>query len=147
MVEFWLNICKIRPRSADNRGRQINSFREGVERGDFKLMRTRSFVIGLDMSPLPTPDLSRFIGAPSKELKPYVGQDFTLATSKQYILTVEDKNLGNLTLYKADYCAAVITYHAMKGNKTALYNLSKFCSLGITKWIHGITGWQPQTIN
>ena len=85
--------------------------------------------------------------APSKELKPYVGQDFTLATSKQYILTVEDKNLGNLTLYKADYCAAVITYHAMKGNKTALYNLSKFCSLGITKWIHGITGWQPQTIN
>ncbi len=64
MVEFWLNICKIRPRSADNRGRQINSFREGVERGDFKLMRTRIFIIGLDMSPLPTPDLSRFIGAP-----------------------------------------------------------------------------------
>ena len=63
MVEFWLNICKIRPRSVDNRGRQINSFREGVERGDFKLMRTGLFVIGLDMSPLPTPDLSRFIGA------------------------------------------------------------------------------------
>ncbi len=62
MVEFWLNICKIRPRSADNRGRQINSFREGVERGDFKLMRTRLFVIGLDMSPLSTPDLPRFIG-------------------------------------------------------------------------------------
>ena len=60
MVEFRLNFCKIRPRRADNRGRQINSFREGVERGDFKLMRTRLFVIGLDMSPLPTPDLPRF---------------------------------------------------------------------------------------
>ncbi len=71
MVEFWLNICKIRPRSVDNRGRQINSFREGVERGDFKLMRTGSFVIGLDMSPLPTPDLPRFFLGAENALKKY----------------------------------------------------------------------------
>ena len=84
--------------------------------------------------------------APSYYLKPYTGQDFTLLTSKENTFTINGKNVGNLTLYKADYCAAVITHYAMKGNQTALHNLANFCSLGITKWIHGITGWQPTTV-
>ncbi len=84
---------------------------------------------------------------PSYYLKAYIGQDFTLLTSDQNILTIDGKNVGNLTLYKADYCAAVITHYAMKENPTALHNLANFCSLGITKWIQGITGWQPQTMN
>ncbi len=82
--------------------------------------------------------------APSCYLQPYTGQDFTLANSKENTFTIDGKNVGNLTLYKADYCAAVITHYAMKDNKVALHNLANFCSLGITKWIHGITGWKAQ---
>lgn len=79
--------------------------------------------------------------APSYYLKPYVNQGFTLAKSDQVIFTVEGKKVGNLTLYKSDYCAAVITHYAMKGNQIALHYLGNFCAFGITKWIHGITGW------
>ncbi len=82
--------------------------------------------------------------APSYYLKPYIGQDFRLVNSDSHTFTIDGKNLGNFTLYKADYCAAVITHYAMKDNKVALHNLANFCSLGITKWIHGITGWKAQ---
>ncbi len=83
---------------------------------------------------------------PSYYLQPYTGQESILMRSKETMFTINSKNVGNLTLYKADYCAAVITHYAMKDNKVALYNLANFCSLGITKWIQGITGWQPTTV-
>ncbi len=77
----------------------------------------------------------------SEHLKSYAGQDFYLVTSEHHILIVDSKNAGNLTLYKADYCGAVIAHYAVKGNQTAFGSLTKFCSTGITKWIQGITGW------
>lgn len=80
--------------------------------------------------------------APSEYLQSYVGQDFTLLRSDRVTLTIDGQDVGNLTLYKADYCAAVITHYAMKGSKTALHNLGNFCLIGINTWIQGITGWK-----
>ena len=77
----------------------------------------------------------------SEYLKSYAGQDFYLTNCDYHILVVDGKDAGNLTLYKADYCGAVIAHYAMKGNQTAFQSMAKFCSMGITKWIQGITGW------
>ncbi|MDJ0744562.1 MAG: helix-turn-helix domain-containing protein [Xenococcaceae cyanobacterium MO_167.B27] len=79
--------------------------------------------------------------SPSEYLKVHTGQDFYLTTTELNILTVDGKNPGKLTLYKAEYCGAVIAHYAMKGNQTAFQSMAKFCSMGITKWIQGITGW------
>ncbi len=79
--------------------------------------------------------------APSHYLESYINKGFTLVTSDQAKLTIDGQDTGNLNIYKSDFCAAVITHYAMKGNQVALYYLANFCSLGITKWIHGITGW------
>ncbi len=79
--------------------------------------------------------------APSHYLQSYVNQDFTLTKSDQVNLTIDSQNVGNLTIYKSDYCAAVITHYAMKGNKVALHYLANYCAMGMTKWIHGITGY------
>lgn len=80
--------------------------------------------------------------SPSHYLQSYTGQRLTLITSEEKTLTIDGQNAGNLTLYKADYCAAVITHYAMKGNKAALHNLGNFCLIGINTWIQGITGWK-----
>ena len=77
----------------------------------------------------------------SEYLKTYTGKEFYLTTSERNILIVDGQNAGNLTLYKAEYCGAVISHYAMKGNQTAFQSMAKFCSMGITKWIQGITGW------
>ncbi len=79
--------------------------------------------------------------APSYYLQSYVNQELTLVKSDRVKLTVEGKNVGNLTIYKSDYCAAVITHYAMKGNKVALYYLANYCAIGMTNWIQGITGY------
>ncbi len=80
--------------------------------------------------------------SPSQYLQSYIGQDFTLVTSEEKTLTIDGQDIGNLTLYKSGFCAAVITHYAIKGNKTALYNLGNFCSIGIDAYVHGITGYQ-----
>ena len=79
--------------------------------------------------------------APSHYLQSHAAQDFTLSTSERNILIVDGRDAGNLTIYKAEYCGAVIAHYAMKGNQTAFGSMAKFCSMGITKWIQGITGW------
>ena len=79
--------------------------------------------------------------SPSEYLPAHAAQHFTLVTSERNILIVDGQNAGNLTLYKAEYCGAVIAHYGVKGNKTAYYSMAKFCSMGITKWIQGITGW------
>ncbi len=79
--------------------------------------------------------------SPSHYLQSYVNQDFTLLRSDQVKLTIDGKNVGNLTIYKSDYCAAVITHYAMKGNKIALHYLANYCAMGMTNWIHDITGY------
>ncbi len=79
--------------------------------------------------------------APSHYLESYTGQGLTLMRSNKVNLTIDGQNVGNLTIYKSDYCAAVITHYAMKGNKVALHYLANYCAMGMTKWIHDITGY------
>lgn len=79
--------------------------------------------------------------APSHYLESYTGQNFTLMRSDQITYTIDGQDVGNLTLYKSDYCAAVITHYSMRGNKVALHYLANYCAMGMTKWIHGITGY------
>ncbi len=79
--------------------------------------------------------------APSYYLESHTGQELTLSTSKRKTLTIDGQDVGNLTIYKSDYCAAVITHYAMKGNQTALHYLANYCAMGMTKWIQGITGY------
>ena len=107
-------------------------------------LSTLAKLAGVNKSTLSRLENTLLQKAPSYYLQPYTEKDFTLLRGDQDVLTIDGKNVGNLTLYKADYCAAVITHYAMKDNKVALHNLANFCSLGITKWIHGITGWKAQ---
>ena len=79
--------------------------------------------------------------SPSHYLQSHTGQELTLTTSSQINLTIDGQNIGNLTIYKSDYCAAVITHYAMKGNKVALHYLANYCAMGMTNWIHDITGY------
>ncbi len=79
--------------------------------------------------------------APSYYLESYTNQDLTRMRSDQIIYTINGKNVGDLVLYKSDYCSAVITHYAMKGNRTALHYLGNYCARGMTNWIHGITGY------
>ncbi len=79
--------------------------------------------------------------APSYYLQSYTNQGFKGVKIEQAIYTIEGKNIGDLTIYKSDFCTAVITHYAMKGNKTALHYLGNYCAMGMTNWIQGITGY------
>ena len=79
--------------------------------------------------------------APSYYLESYANQGLKGVRIGQATYTIDGKNIGDLVLYKSDYCAAVITHYAMKGNKTALHNLGNFCLIGMATWIHDITGY------
>jgi hypothetical protein len=88
-------------------------------------------------------DLEDTLGgkAPSEALEPFVGKPLTLGVEDPKI---DGKSVGNLKIYKAAYCAAVLKHYASKENKTALFSLLKFAELGINTWIQGITGWQKR---
>lgn len=82
--------------------------------------------------------------APSEWLKPFVGERFTLATQNAEI---SGGSVGNLKIYRSDYCAAVLQHYASLQNSTALFSLLKFTEKGIESWIHGITGYQKPSAN
>ncbi len=102
---------------------------------------TLAKMCGVDRSTISKLENTLVKKAPSEYLQPYTQQESTLVKSDQVKLTIDGQDVGNLTIYKSDYCAAVITHYAIKGNKTALHNLGNFCLIGMTKWIHGITGY------
>lgn len=77
---------------------------------------------------------------PSKTLESFVGKAFTLDTTSAKINGIE---AGNLKLYTAEFCSAVITHYAFKGNETAQHSLLKFSTKGIETWIQEINNWQP----
>jgi hypothetical protein len=76
--------------------------------------------------------------APSESLKPWVGKVKTLTTESEY---------KNATIYRADFCAAVIQHYAFKGNKVAQHSFSKFAGIGINTWIQGITHWDSTPVD
>jgi len=64
----------------------------------------------------------------------------TLVTSDQTI--VDGQESGNLRIYRAEFCIAVIKHYADKGRKEALYSLMKFAEIGFNSWVQNITGWR-----
>jgi hypothetical protein len=79
--------------------------------------------------------------APSKVLEPFVGQCLTLISNSENTVSVNGKPVGNLTVYKASFCAAVIRHYDRQGNEVAQYSADQFIEMGINSWIHSITGW------
>jgi hypothetical protein len=78
--------------------------------------------------------------SPSKTLEPFVGKALTLVTTKAQI---EGNEAGNLSIYSSEFCSAVITHYAFKGNEMAQQSLLKFAAKGIQAWIQEINNWQP----
>jgi hypothetical protein len=83
--------------------------------------------------------------APSKPLEPFVGKPLTLLIDDPVI---DGKRQGNLKIYKASYCAAVLKHYSKieedtkKEHRPATYSLVKFAEKGIDAWIQDITGWR-----
>jgi DNA-binding XRE family transcriptional regulator len=79
--------------------------------------------------------------SPSKTLEPFIGKVLTLVTSTESTVTVNGKKVGNLKIYKASFCAAVIRHYDRLGNEVAQYSTDQFVEIGINSWIQSITGW------
>lgn len=77
--------------------------------------------------------------APSKWLEPWLNKELTLISNH----SSSDQKTRNITIYKAEFCAAVIQHYAFKGNETAQQSLHNFSAAGITLWIQRQTQWQP----
>lgn len=99
-----------------------------------------AILAGVDRSTLSKLESTLVKQAPSKCLESFVGKDLTLVIDN---VTVNGKNPGNLTIYKASYCAAVLKHYASppRSNSVAIQSSLKFMEMGITGWIQDITGW------
>lgn len=82
--------------------------------------------------------------SPSKTLEPFVGKTLTLVTSDDESVTVNGKPVGNIRIYKASFCAAVIKHYDRLGNEVAQYSADQFMEMGINTWIQSITGWKGE---
>lgn len=78
---------------------------------------------------------------PSKTLEPFIGKRLTLVTSEDETILVNGSPAGNLKIYKASFCAAVIRHYDRLGNDVAQYSADQFIEIGVNAWIQGITGW------
>lgn len=99
-------------------------------------------------SPEPSPGNGKTLTgkAPSESLKPWMGKALTLVRDDENLI-INGVPAGNLTIYHADFCAAVIQHYAFKGNKVAQHSLSKFTAMGISTWIQGITQWDSTPVD
>jgi hypothetical protein len=80
----------------------------------------------------------------SESLKPLVGKELTLMRDD---FEVNGMSVGNLTIYRSEFCSAVIQHYAFKGNKVAQRSLAKFSTAGIDSWIQQQTGWHSKAID
>lgn len=78
--------------------------------------------------------------APSKWLEPFKGNDLTLVTN----YSNPDANTRNVTVYTAEFCAAVIKHYAYSGSETAQNFDSSLGVIGLTSYIQSQTGWLPE---
>jgi hypothetical protein len=83
--------------------------------------------------------------APSKVLEPFVGKNFILISSAKEFAFIDGVNVGNLTVYKAEFCFSVIQHYAFQGNEVAQYNSMQFGVLGFNQAVQNITGWKKST--
>jgi hypothetical protein len=78
--------------------------------------------------------------APSKWLQPCIGKDFTLIGS----YSDSDIKTRNVTVYTAEFCAAVIKHYAYSGSETAQDFDYSLGVIGLTSYIQSQTGWLPE---
>ena len=62
----------------------------------------------------------------------------TLVTSETEDVTVNGKPAGNIKIYKASFCAAVIRHYDRSGNEIAQYSLDQFAEIGLNVWIQSM---------
>lgn len=79
--------------------------------------------------------------APSKSLEPFVGKCLTLISSEDQSVTVNGTPAGNIKIYTAAFCSAVVRHYDRLGNEVAQYSADQFMEIGINAWIQSITGW------
>jgi hypothetical protein len=82
--------------------------------------------------------------APSKSLESFVGKDFILTSSSRETVFVNGKNVGNLTIYKPEFCFAVIQHYAFQQNEVAQYTSMQLGVEGFNRSIQKITGWKER---
>jgi hypothetical protein len=80
--------------------------------------------------------------APSKWLESFVGKDFILTSSNRENIFIEGKNPGNLTVYKPEFCFAVIQHYAFQQNEVAQDSSMQFGVKGFNQSVQEITGWK-----
>lgn len=104
-----------------------------------------AILAGVDRKTLKTLEDTLAKKAPSEALEPFVGIPLTLGIEDPKI---DGKSVGNLKIYKAAYCAAVLKHYASdldnKKRDIPVFALLKFAELGINSWIQGITGWKQR---
>ena len=105
-----------------------------------------AILAGVDQSTLSRLESTLMQKAPSECLKSFVGKSLTLMIES---VTVNGKDPGNLTIYKASYCAAVLKHYASepRSNPVAINSSLKFMEMGINGWIQDITGWNERVKN
>lgn len=83
----------------------------------------------------------------SEYLKPFIGKPLTLGGSEDFL--VKGKSLGNLAIYKSNFCAAILKHYASPpvSNPVAVASCLKFMEIGINNWIQDITGWLVRSQN
>ena len=81
--------------------------------------------------------------SPSESLNSFIGKTLTLTSED---VTIQGKKTGNLSIYKASYCAAVLKHYASppRSNPIAIQTSLRFMEMGITGWIQDITGWRDR---
>lgn len=102
-----------------------------------------AILAGVDQSTLSRLESTLMQKAPSKSLEAFVGKPLTLMIES---VTIDGKDPGNLKIYKASYCAAVLKHYASepRSNPVAINSSLKFMEMGINGWIQNITGWSDR---
>lgn len=85
-------------------------------------------------------DLALMQKVSSEWLQPFTGKDLTLMRDH----SDSDSKTRNVTIYSAEFCAAVIKHYAYGGSKIAQDFDFSLGVIGLTSYIQSKTGWLPE---
>jgi hypothetical protein len=74
-----------------------------------------------------------------KRLHRFLGKDLALTTN----YSSSDISLRNATIYRSDFCFAVIKHYALEGSEIAEATLDAVGEIGLTSYIQSKTQWLP----
>ena len=92
------------------------------------------------LNPSVDKDLTLMQKVYSKWLQPFTGKDLTLMRDH----SSSDSKTRNVTVYTAEFCAAVIKHYAYSGSETAQDFDFSLGIIGLTSYIQSQTGWLPK---